>query len=343
MHRKTKQKYVLLVLVLIFLLTGCAAEKGGEDIYEFPVLTGEYLGQVPPGDEPELFAPGIITTGMNVRDIALTPDGKEIYFGMQIGGYKYTKILVTKLENGKWTEPEVASFCGGPEYMDLEPFIAPDGKKLYFLSNRPEKGKTEGGTEDIWVADRNAAGWGEPYNLGAPVNTENREFFPSLTKDGTIYFTRAGNNTRTNEIFRSKLVDGKYTEPEKLGKEINSGANRYNAFIAPDESYIIVPVAGGKGSLGGTDYYICFHGSDDKWSEPVNLGEKINSAVGQEWSPYVTPDGKYFFFMASRLKENTGPFTLSNLKKMYNEPQHGNSDIYWVSASFINKLRPEGF
>ena len=73
-----------------------------------------------------------------------------------------------------------------------------------------------------------------------------------------------------------------------------------SAFIDPDERFIIVPATGMEDGLGGTDYYIVFRNKEDHWSKPINLGEKINSARGAEWSPYISPDGKYFFFMSSK-------------------------------------------
>ncbi len=58
------------------------------------------------GDIPELFAPGIVSTGMYTRDVAMTPAGDEIYFGVLVGGLAV--IMETKLVDGRWTEPEVA-------------------------------------------------------------------------------------------------------------------------------------------------------------------------------------------------------------------------------------------
>ncbi len=340
MSRTIRISGIFLTVIIAFsILTNCGSEG------DFPVLNGKYMGQPPPGDKPELFAPGIITTGMYTRDIAMTPDGTEIYFCISIGRYAYAKILVTKLINGRWTQPEVAPFSTNPDYMDIEPFISPDGKRFYFLSTRPdiEAGETEG-DQDIWVMDRIGNTWSEPYNLGDPVCSDSPEFFPSVTNDGTIYFTR-NESPRQSFIYRARLVDGKYAEPERLPEQVNCGPTHYNAFIAPDESYIINCIPGREDSYGGTDYYIIFRNEDDTWSEPINMGDKVNTAGTTEYSPYVTPDGKYFFFMSSRLKpeseRETEHITFSYLKKTFNEPQNGNSDIYWMSASFIEELRPE--
>jgi len=190
--------------------------------------------------------------------------------------------------------------------------------------------------------DRTDRGWGKPYNLGPPVNTEESEFFPSVTRDGTLYFSRAEKDSLISFIYRSRLKNGKYTEPEKLPARVNSGESQYNAFVSPDESYLIVPVSGRADSYGGTDYYIVFRDAEDNWSEPVNMGDSVNTPEDDEYSPYVSPDGKYFFFMSSRTQpDEKKPAKLSYdfFRMLYNKPQNGNSDIYWMDASIIETLR----
>jgi hypothetical protein len=311
---------------------------------DFPALKGPYLGQKPPGMTPEIFAPGFINTGMHTRDVAMTPDGKELYFCVSVGN-SWNTILVTREVDGRWTEPEVAPHMGDPHVLNYEPCISPDGKKFYFLSTRPDSDKDEKpGDQDIWAMDRQGSGWGRPYNLGVPVNTDLGEFFPSVTRDGTLYFTRNEQDGRTSFIYRARWKDGRFQEPEKLPPQVNCGSSQFNAFIAPDESYIIVPVFGRKDSLGGTDYYLVFRNADDTWSEPVNMGNKINTAGGAEFSPYVSPDGKYFFFMSSRfLPREKWPAALSygDLRKAFSGLPNGSSAIYWVDAKIIEELRPK--
>jgi len=325
-------------LVFLILLTGCQPQS------QFPDLSGEYLGQSISGKQPCLFAPGIISSGMSDRDMAITPEGKEIYFCRSVGQFNYATILVTRQIRGRWQAAQVASFARNPAYINFEPCLSPDGQKLYFLSNRPDTaaGETEAGDQDIWVVERQGTGWGDPYNLGPPVNSNDEEYYPSVTQDGTIYFTRQKKGSPIGYIYRSRYVDGQYTQPEKLPENVNCGRSHFNAFIAPDESYIIVPVFGRADSFGGTDYYIVFRNPDDTWSEPVNMGPEINTASNQEWSPYVSPDGKYFFFMSARpLPTEQQPEQLSHefLEKIHQQPRNGNADIYWVSSALIDSLK----
>lgn len=305
----------------------------------FPDLSGPYLGQALPDSVPELFAPGVVSTGMFTRDVAISSDEKEIYFCIAIGNYTYSTILYTKEVDGKWIAPEIVPFSGGPGVMDFEPALSADGSKLYFLSNRPD-GDEPVGDQDIWMVERTTGDWGVPQNLGEPVNTDGGEFFPSVTSDGTLYFTRNEKGSRLNQIFRSRWEDGAFLEPELLPAQVNCGTNRYNAFVAPDESYMIVPAVGMPDAYDGVDYYMVFRDENDNWSEPVNMGAEVNLDNARGWSPYVSPDGKQFFFMATRTNEiGEADWSYENLKTLYNSPGNGKADIYWVDAGFFRILK----
>lgn len=304
---------------------------------------GLYLGQNPPGDEAVLFAPGIVSDGFNNRDMAITPDGSEIYFGVNLRNFDLSTILTVQQVDGKWGKPVVASFASDKNYKYLEPAISPDGSKFFFVASRRDSKNNN----DIWVMDRESGSWGKPRKLGDTINTAVSETFPSITNDGTLYFSRVGDDPGVEHIYRSRWQDGQYTEPEKLPDNVNSGKTQFNAFVAPDESYLIVSVYGREDSVGSIDYYIVFRNQDDEWSEPVNMGEEINTRGAQEYSAYVSRDGKYLFFMSTRLpaknNKHKDVYSLEDLASIHNNPENGHSDIYWIDAGIIDLLRPEGF
>lgn len=339
-----------LVLLLLFVTASCHAPRStqGCDAREpFPELHGPYLGQTPPGEEPVLFAPGIVSTGHAERDVAMTPDGSELYWGVAGGGYAWSVVLCSRLVDGRWTEPEVAACSRGGTFLDLEPHVTPDGGKFLWLSDRPGGSRNARGGQDLWAMDRVGDGWGEPYPLPAPVNTLASEYFPSVTCDGTLYFTRSPAGGGENVIMRSRLVDGVYQEPERLPEQVNAGRNRYNAFVDPEERYVLLTIAGVEDARGGADYYVVFRSADDRWSEPVNLGPLVNTDGAREHSPYVSPDGRYLFFMSGRIDWDAlapgGSVDAAAIGSLSSEPDNGNSDVYWVDASFLDELRPAGF
>lgn len=330
------RKDIYLAVSLFIIYIGCAEQNQ----YEKEKLSGPYLGQTPPADSAVLFAPGIISTPLYDRDIAMTPDGKEIYFSVSAFGYNL--IYYTEEKEDGWTDPKPAEFIEDFDYMYYEPHVNFEGDKLFFLSTLPDADGVEN-DQDIWFVERSGDAWGEPKNLGEPVNTAGGEYFPSLTKTGTLYFTRQPKGERANYIFRSKLVDGQYNEVEKLGENVNCGAARFNAYIARDESYMIIPAVGMPDSYGGTDYYISFRNENDEWSSPLNMDSEINSAGTREYSAFVSPDGKYIFFMAVRQNDqidfNSSVPNYEQLLNSFNTPLNGNSNIYWISSNIIEELR----
>ncbi len=323
-------------IVIPVSITSCLSSHQESDT---PVIRGEYFGQKPPGESASLFAPGIISTGMNERDFAISPDGNEIFFCREAGNFKYVTIFYSRRSDDVWSTPEVWEFCTNPAYKYIEPHLSPDGQKLYFISTMPADSASTG-TEDIWVCTKTGGKWMQPRNLGAPVNTTSKEFFPSVTSDGTIYYTHLDTVTNEEFIYRSKLVNGVYQDPEKLSANVNIGRARYNAFVSVDESYIIIPAYGMPGSYGATDYYISFRDTLDNWSQPVNMGPGINSTYPGEWSASVSADGKYIFFMSDRMGSmRPGMLSRDSLQQFHNSPQNGNSDIYWISSAIIDELR----
>lgn len=332
---------ILFTATLFAWLVSCTGHtEPGNETSPFPSLSGPFLGQSLPDSVPELFAPGVVSTGLFTRDVAITPDGKEIYFCVAIGNYTYSTILYTREVDGRWLPPEIVPFSGGPGVLDFEPALSPDGNRLYFLSTRPD-GDEEPGDQDIWVVERNEQGaWGIPENLGEPVNTDGGEFFPSLTREGTLYFTRNAKGSGLNQIYRCRWAEGAFQEPELLPEQVNCGTNRFNAFVAPDESYMIVPAAGMPDAYDGVDYYIVFRDENDRWSEPVNMGAQVNLDNARGWSPYVSPGGEVFFFMATRTREiEESHWNYETLKQLNDSPNNGNADIYWVNTGFFSILK----
>src|SRR5690242_11058049 len=148
-----------------------------------------YFNQPLPSDMPVLFAPDIISNEFGNRDMAISPKGDELFYTIQYGRGLISVIMHSKKINGKWSEPQVASFSG--VYNDLEPAFSFDGLKLFFVSNRALNNEGKPKDYDVWFVTNQNGEWINPQNVGAPVNSDKDEFYPSLAKNGDIYFTRA--------------------------------------------------------------------------------------------------------------------------------------------------------
>jgi hypothetical protein len=157
----------------------------------------------------------------------------------------------------------------------------------------------------------------------------------------TLYYLGHLEGVKNNYgIYRSRYLDGKFSEPEVLPRPINHDDLDWTPFIARDESYLIWASFREEG-YGSGDLYISYRSPDDTWSEPVNLGPDINGP-GNERYPAVSPDGKYLFFisdtLSSRLEGNTD-LAYGELTEIYNNPGNGWSDVYWVEAGVIDRLK----
>ena len=193
-----------------------------------------------PADTPRLFAPGIVSTGDIEFGPAFEPDGKTVYFAKGSPGLKRVAwIVVSRLRNGVWTTPEIAPFSG--RYSDIDPTLSPDGKKLFFASTRPPESGEARRDFDLWVVEKTDRGWGEPRSLGAPINSTGMESTTSVASDGTLYFASGGREGGRpgRRLFRSRLVGGKYQEPEPLPAPIDGGDEDSNQYISPDGTTLI--------------------------------------------------------------------------------------------------------
>jgi Tol biopolymer transport system component len=285
-------------------------------------------------DVPTLFAPGVISTGGYESHPAFTADGRTVYFVKSTPSFSFWTICESHLVRGRWTAPVVAPFSG--RYADADPFITRDGAHFYFISTRPESGSGDAKDLDIWVMDRAGTGWSAPRRLPAPINSPASEWFPTLAANGTIYFgsERPGGQGRS-DLYRSRLVDGKYAEAENLGAVLNTAANEFEPFIAPDEKYLIF-MSGRPGGKGAADLWVSYNRAGT-WSAPANLGAAINSPA-MEYSPGLSPDGTLFYWTSARETFDTGGRTLTyrELNDRLGSAGNGLGDIYYISVSALH-------
>jgi len=311
------------------------ASRAGNVLVALISCTGVLAAMTPPYHvagplpEPVVFGDGVISTGEFESHPAFTPDGRTLYFVRSNPEFTQWTIYISHHADGRWSVPKVAPFSG--KHRDADPFVAADGQHLYFISDRPVDG-TPKKDLDIWVMDRTKDGdWGEPRNLGAPVNTTADEWFPSVAADGTLYFgsSRPGGHGKT-DLYRARRVADKYAQPENLGPNVNSAADEFEGCIAPDQSYIVFMALGRPDSLGGGDLYISYQ-KDGRWTPAKNLGPKINGP-GLEIGPSLSPDGKYFFYSSVR---RAGDFPAGQRP---NRSRNGLGDIFQLDLAALHQL-----
>lgn len=265
-----------------------------------------YLGQTPPGNIPQVFAPGIISlTGRTEYGVSISPDGAEMLFA--IGNWPDKRTMIIEYKNSHWTNPDTVSFSRTRSAE--EAIYSPDGQRVYYYAFNPPN--PIGGT-DLCYSVKPDSVWGEPINLGTPLNTTLGEYHPCVVADGSIYF-----ENYAGKICYSKFLNGAY-QPRVLMPSIFNDQNMAygNPYVSPDESYFIFN-SSRPGGFGNADLYISYKKDDGTWTNPKNLGSTINTPT-YECGSEITDDNLYMTYVS-------------------------NNDIYWVGTSFIDSLRYTNF
>ena len=278
-----------------------------------------------------------ISSVFSERDMAISPDGTEMMYTIVTGQHVFSSIIILKKGAKGWSAPSIAPFSG--QYRDLEPAYSPDGNKIFFSSNRPVEGKSS--TDfDIWVVEKINGVWqSNAKNLGAPINTPRDEFYPSVTESGNLYFTAEyEGGVGKEDIFVASLQDGKYTTPAPLDTAVNSKTYEFNAFVSPDEKFILFSSYGRKDDSGGGDMYISLKNDNGTWA-PARVLTIVNSSK-LDYCPFVTADQKTLYFTSQRhnLKgSQEKPLTYDRYISMLKDVQNGTDNIYTISFDTVLK------
>lgn len=195
--------------------------------------------------------PLTLETKFNVGTAGLTPDGQTMI--IFIGGVNNTGNLYTLQKNSEsWSTPVTMGDHINSNYMETTASITPDGKTIYFASNRPGG---HGGL-DIYMIQKEGNGWSYAKNLGPKINTASDEDAPFIHPDQkTLFFTSDGHNTMGgNDIFKTVLQGGKWIGPVNMGFPINTPANDNYFTLTADGSFGYLS-SDRKGGYGGQDIY----------------------------------------------------------------------------------------
>ena len=187
--------------------------------------------------------------------------------------------------------PQICPFSG--KWSDTDPFVSPDGQRIFFISNRPMPDADPNEPQkvmQIWCASLIAPNkWGIPVRLDSAVNRNGAgSFAPSISAKGTLYFCARRKEHPRMQSYSCDWLGDHYAAAKILS--IDGVSQIQDPFIAPDESYLVF--------LSGNDLYISFN-KDGKWSTAEKLPVNVNNG-DHNASPYVSPDGKFLFYTSSR-------------------------------------------
>lgn len=253
-------------------------------------------------------------SNINEGCITFTPDGRTMVFAKGNTGKKKgaedVDLYISRFLKGAWGAPVQAAGINTPKNWESTPAFSPDGKTLYFSSNRPGGF----GGLDLWSAVMDSRGrFTRIKNLGPDINTAGDEMFPYVAENGKMYFSSDGHpGFGQLDIFVVNRVNGK-TIVENLGKPVNSTGDDFGIFLfRPDRGFFTSNRDGGRGdddiytfvnedpNLRVVNYYLAgvtYTLKADSSREILpNTKVQLLDASGQLMQDFVTGnDGKFLF------------------------------------------------
>jgi OmpA-OmpF porin, OOP family len=226
------------------------------------------------------------------------------------------------------------------EYSELNPVLSPDGKTMYFSrKNHPGNIGGVNDKEDIWYSEIDSAGrWQLAQNMGPKFNNEGPNFvntIQSITPDGKSAIMVLGNKYLDNGkmlagVSISSNVGGQWTKPEALNIINDYNFNeKANYFLTNNRQTLLLSVER-EDSRGDRDLYVSFMQDDSIWTEPLNLGDVVNSA-GEDSAPFLASDDKTLYY-ASRGFSGYGGSDIYVTRRL---------DDTWTNWSEPENLGPE--
>ncbi len=221
----------------------------------------------------------------------------------------------------------VVTNAGSPlnsEFAEYTPVFTNNEDIMFINSRRPESKGTndeeEDYFEDIFISYKVSNGWSSPVNIAAQINesfnTNFHDAVVSISHDGEllIMYRSSGGKNANGDLYYCKLNDDEWSSPKPFPTEVNSIHGETSACFSDDANtmYFVSDRPGGKG---GKDIYTIKKDASGNWGKATNMSDSINSKFDEE-APYITPDGKTFYF-SSTGHENMGGFDI--FKSTYNE------------------------
>lgn len=224
--------------MLVFTSRRPSTTGGARDPYDLKYFQDIYVSQMDTvkGIWQEAEPLKAVNTPEHDANMNISPDGNLLFIYKNIQGKTGSgDIWVSREKNGEWARAREFEGPFNSSYFETSASLSPDGKTLYFISERPD-GKALG-NGDIWASDRiSRREWGKPYNLGPDINTPYDEISVWMHPDGrTLFFASKGHDSMGGyDIFKTEKKDGKWTRPQNLGYPINTPDDEIHFTVTAD-------------------------------------------------------------------------------------------------------------
>jgi len=190
--------------------------------------------------------------------------------------------------DGGWTTPVVTPFSG--THRDVDPFVTPDGRRLYFSSDRP-RGLGGPATFATWYVERRGGTWGPPVDPGAPLNSGAGDVFVSAARDGLLLFSSS--RSGASRVFSARETAGRWETPQPV--TFGSVTDAGNPAIAPSGRFAVFVRAPAGGAA---DLFVSCR-SAATWEEPRAIAGAVNSPFA-DFAPSIDAAERFLYFTSER-------------------------------------------
>jgi hypothetical protein len=257
-----------------------------------------YMGLAVPRERPEVFAP-TLSAGRDagfVTNPVFAPDFRHFVFTAVDNRNPQrvqAALFVSRCRDGVWSAPRPAAALNHVDFTSSEAQFSPDGRWLYFSSNRPPGARPW--IVKVFRARLNADDFGAPELVDVPAPEKAGLFYPRFDAAGALLLTSDGlPGARRGDIWRAAPgKNGGYTTPIRFPGDINSDAEDWDLVEHPDGT-LRIWASGRPGGAGRIDLWYSRRRGDGAWSAAKNLARLNTDAV--ETAPAFGPDGKALFF-----------------------------------------------
>lgn len=258
------------------------------------------------GESVQAWAPARIASARFESHPAFDPLTGDLYFVRSAPDFTGWRILMSHCGDDGWSEPVEPPFAG--DGVEADPWFAPDGRTLYFISSRTGDGAAapaRGARKDLdlWRVQRDAHGrWGRPQRLPEPVNSPGAEWFPRLAPDGWLYFGSTGRpgGLGKTDLWRARQDPAGRWSVQNLGSALNTPGDEYEPLVSADGKRMVL--------MAGDGLYESRRTARG-WSKRVKLGPRID-ADGSEIGALLSPDGHSMLFARDLKGERSGELFL---------------------------------
>jgi len=255
-----------------------------------------YLGQTVPSDIPKIFKLQVSSEHFAAERITISHDNREIYFS-EINSYYPTTSAATyyyRFTGDKWMGPILLfeDYCA--------PALSVNGDSMYLENDNFE----------TFISVKNGRKWSVPKRILTKIDSAH---YMQATKCGNYYISsKPANSIGLGDWCKLDFTSSD-TIATGLGVPLNTAWDNLDFFVSSDESFMILTSPWGLS--------ISYPKNDGGWTNPRNLGTKINFGLGM-WGPFVTTDNKCLFYT-------------SGTKQDYSDV-----NVYWVRVDgLIDSLK----